>query len=180
MPSIDIENRHGLFPCRCMMPLTATTHVGSWSDTHRTDADLARQNDRVRSWRQMQIGTDRRENNSESRVVRRGNMLSWNFPDWFWCPRNRHAAVAVCEVGQFPQPKGSRYNKPCVGERLGSRNAKNQSKRGRDLLRSPWQRPDAAIDPRLFVDVFDVAGPNRGAVATSQTRVVGHARPRSV
>jgi len=30
-----------------MMPLTAATYFGSWSDTHRADADLARKNDRV-------------------------------------------------------------------------------------------------------------------------------------
>ena len=26
IPSIDVENRHGRFPCRCMMSLTAATH----------------------------------------------------------------------------------------------------------------------------------------------------------
>ena len=40
--------------------------------------------------------------------------------------------------------------------------------------------PDAVADPRLFVDLGDVAGPDRGAVETSQTCVVGHARPRPV
>ena len=28
IPSVDIEIRHGLFPCRCMKPLTAATHFG--------------------------------------------------------------------------------------------------------------------------------------------------------
>src|SRR5260221_11076128 len=35
-------------PCRCMKRLTAATHIfGLWSDTHRADADLVRQNGRL-------------------------------------------------------------------------------------------------------------------------------------
>src|SRR6266550_2219756 len=59
----------------------------------------------------------------------------------------------------------------------GNRNAKNQPRRGRDLLRGPRLRTAAVADPRLFIDLGDVEGPDRGAVETPQTRIVGHARP---
>src|ERR1700704_3356443 len=43
-------------PCRCMKPLTAATHIfGLWSDTHRADADLLRQNDRLLFRRQCNL-----------------------------------------------------------------------------------------------------------------------------
>jgi hypothetical protein len=38
-----------------MMPLTAALHFVKWSDIHRTDADLARNNDRVPFWRQRNL-----------------------------------------------------------------------------------------------------------------------------
>jgi hypothetical protein len=37
-----------------MMPLTAAIHFVEWSDIHRADADLARENDRVPIPRQTQ------------------------------------------------------------------------------------------------------------------------------
>src|SRR5260370_32017417 len=59
----------------------------------------------------------------------------------------------------------------------GSRDAKNQSGRGQNLLRGPRQRTCTVADPRLFVDLGDAAGPHRRTLGTSQTFGVGHGRP---
>src|ERR1700755_3524024 len=59
-------------------------------------------------------------------------------------------------------------------------NADNRSKRGQDPLRGPWRWPGPDPDTRLFRDIGDVAGTNRGAVEAAQARAVGYARPRPI
>jgi len=51
---------------------------------------------------------------------------------------------------------------------------------GRNLLRGPRQRTAAVADPRLFIELGDVAGPDRGAVENTTELVLwdmrGHGR----
>ena len=54
-PPVDVKIRHGFFPCRCMMPLTAAIHVCRMVRHPPGRCQPCEENDRVPIWRQCKL-----------------------------------------------------------------------------------------------------------------------------
>src|SRR5438045_1469712 len=117
-------------------------------------------------------------------VVHCGSNVVVNLPLVFRLTRS--ARIDASSGWQFPWLVGSRSItchkaiSDIAKERPGTRNAGTRPRRGKTSLRGAWQRARAATNPRLFLDIGDVEGPDRSVVERSSACLVGHAGPRSI
>src|SRR3979409_2099357 len=91
-----------------------------------------------------------------------------------WPSWTRQRDGLVSDIGNSPQAT-DRARIDYEGTIWERRDAENRSRRSRNLLRGPWRRATAVADPRLFVDLGDVARSDRVAVEALQACAVGHA-----
>jgi hypothetical protein len=122
IPSINVEIRHALFPCRCMMPITSASHLVIWSDTHRAGVDLGPNNDRVPIRRQRNL-----KSGAENKIAKWAcalRELSFShLPGALSALREAPIIDARFGAGQFPSRLGLRHNSVRQGALRTTRNS---------------------------------------------------------